>query len=66
MVHRTNRMTIEHIAQGIEALGRHHNWNEATVYADIFALNEIWWRPMQRLKLDIMKMDLEFPTMSTV
>jgi len=51
-------LIIEQTAEWIEVLGRHYNWNEATVYADIFALNEIWWRSLQWLSLDILKTGL--------
>lgn len=56
---RADSMTIQQTAQWIEAFGRYYNWTEAAVYADNFALNEIWGHLLRFLTLDMLETDLE-------
>jgi len=55
---RADCMTVEQTAEWILTLGQFYNWNEAAVYADNFAQNDIWGHLLPMLTLETLQSDL--------
>jgi len=55
---RADCMTVEQTAEWVLTLGRCYNWDEASVYADNFAQNDIWGHLLPKLTLETLQSDL--------